>query len=303
MMKQYTAIALLLAAALTLSACSNAEDNIQVENGGTPSQTTTENTPEESGKETTEENTEEQPTEPEIPEDVQNAIDQFDVDSFTTPDGTEVKLTEAVSVMGESILFFDFAYIRYALPIYSDTVNNPELYDFENFEFRDDYPDVLEQKPFKVVKGDVLDNGMTVTEVTYAMSPWDTNPMENGVTLDGELELEGILYRVPEDDYGVSKDEVYFYPNPTDSVVPAAYSPYAAFTVRCVDPYSEFAFVNDGGSYCLGIVNDIDVDIADWFEDSSYVRARVTLDGMQIGYNDNFGSRYWSTLKSAQLVD
>ena len=135
-MKKITAIALLSAAALALSACAEKTDKIQVENDvGTTSgtSTTTENTPEESGKETTEENTEEQPTEPEIPEDVQNAIDQFDVDSFTTPDGTEVKLTEAVSVMGESILFFDFAYIRYALPIYSDTVNNPELYDFENF--------------------------------------------------------------------------------------------------------------------------------------------------------------------------
>ena len=48
-MKKYTAIALLLAAAITLSACSKAEDNIQAENGGTPSQTTTENAPEESG--------------------------------------------------------------------------------------------------------------------------------------------------------------------------------------------------------------------------------------------------------------
>ena len=56
-MKKYTAIALLLAAMLGLSACKT-EDNIQVENGGTPSQTTTANAPEESGNESTEENTE-----------------------------------------------------------------------------------------------------------------------------------------------------------------------------------------------------------------------------------------------------
>ena len=303
-MKKYTAIALLLAAALALSACSKAEDNIQAENDGTTSQTTTESAPEESGKEITEEDTEEQPSEPEIPEDVQSVIDTFEEDSFTTPDGTEVKLTEASSQMGDIALCFDFAYIRYALPIYNDTVNDPEMYDFENFEFRDDVYAELEQKPFKVVVGDVLDNGMTVTEVKYLVARWDTvHAFENDIWMEGECELEGILYRAPEDDYMIAKDEVLFWPNPTDGAVPALYEPYFCFTTYGVDLHDEFAFCNDGGRYSLGDVHEMDVDIADWFEDTTYVRVKVTLDGIHMRYSENFGSQYWGKLKSAELLD
>ena len=303
-MKKYTAIALLLTAALTISACSKAEDNIQAENGGTPSQTATENTSEESGGEITEEDTEEQQPEPEIPEDVQNVMDTFEVDSFTTPDGTEVKLTEASSQMGDIVLCFDFAYIRYALPIYSDTVIDPGLYDFENFKFRDDVDAELEQKPFKVVVGDVLDNGMTVTEVNYAVARWDTvHAFENDVWMEGECELEGILYRAPEDDYMIAKDEVLFWPNPTDGALPALYEPYFCFARYGVDLHDEFAFMNDGGQYSLGDVHEMDVDIADWFEDTTYVRAKVTLDGIHMRNSENFGSQYWSTLKSAEILN
>lgn len=301
-MKKNRMIALLTAAAM-LSACAAEKDNIQVENGeGRPSQTTSENVPEESG----EESGEEQQSEPEtgIPEDVQNVIDMFDVDSFTVPDGTEVMLTEASSQMGDSVLYFDFAYIRYAEPLYSDTVIDPEMYDFENFEFRADVYAQLEQKPFKAVKGDVLDNGMTVIEANYAVSPWDTlHAFENGVTLEGECELEGILYRAPEDDYMIAKDEVLFWPNPTGSAVPACCASYFCFATYGVDLHDEFAFINDGGTFSLGDIHEMDVDITDLFEDSTYVRVKVTLDGMRLRYSENFGSQGWSTLKSAELLD
>ena len=303
-MKKYTAIALLLAAALTLSACSKAEDNIQAENGGTPSQTTTENAPEESGKENTEEDTEEQPTEPEIPEDVQKVIDTFDADSFTTPDGTEVMLTEAVSQADDWKLYFDFAYIRYALPVYSDTVSDPGLYDFESFEFREGVYAELEQKLFKVTEGDVLDNGMTVAKASYVVSPASVQPpYENGVVLEGECELEGVLFRVPEDDYLVAKDEVLFYPNPVSGVVPASYEPYMLTAISLVDLHDEFAFSSDGGVFSLGDFHKMDVDIGDWFEDAAFVRVKVTLDGMDIRYIGGVGSQCRSRLKSAERLD
>ena len=305
MMKKITALALLLAAALTLSACKT-EDNIQPENGGgTPSQTTDKKTPEESGENSennSEENSDEQPAE--IPEDVQKVIDTFEADSFTTPDGTEVMLTEASSQMGDLVLNFDFAYIRYALPIYSDTDIDPELYDFESFQFNTDTYATLEQKPFKVVKGDVLDNGLTVTEANYTVAPWDTeHAFENGVTLEGEWELEGVLYRAPEDDYMIAKDEVLFYPNSNSGTVPASFDPYVAIPISPVDLHDEFAFMNDGGQYSLGDVHEMDVDIADWFDDQVYVKVKVTLDGLRIRYSDNFGSQYWSTLKSAEILN
>ena len=310
MMKKITAIALLSAAALALSACAENTDKIQVENDvGTTSSTTTttENAPEESSGEITEEDTEESTEDPDDFFDEQptleEAIAKFSTDSFTTPDGTEVPLTDAVSNMWD-VLFFDFAYIRYAEPIYSDTVSDPDLFDFESFEFRTLPEEGLEQKPFKVVEGDVLDNGMTVAKANYAVASWDTeHAFENGVELEGELTLEGILFKFPEDDYMFDQDDVIFYPNPTDSLVPSTFDSYFPFVASAVDLHDEFAFITDGGRFSLGNVHEMDVDIADWFENNSYVKVRVTLDGIQLIYSENFGSRAWSSLKSAERLD
>ena len=303
-MKKYTAMALLLAAALAISAC-KAEDDVQADNGGTPSQTTTESAPEESSEETTED----QSAEPEIPEDIQNVIDQFDMDSFTAPDGTEVMLTEAASQINDFALCFDFAYLRYAFPIYSDTVTNPEIYDFENFDFTVDYYTEEVPKYFRVAKGDVLDNGMTVTEANYMLADSAAYYLfENSVALEGECTMEGVLFCAPEDEYMVEQGDVFFYPNSVSGAVPDPYEPNSyesgmVLLIRPVDPYSEFAFVSDGGSFSLGNVHELGVDIADWFEDGPYVRVKVTLDGMRLRYSDNFGTQGWSTLKDVELLD
>lgn len=304
-MKKITAITLLLAAALTLSACGT-NDNIQVENGfGTPSQTTAENTPNET---TSDDGGENNTGEHEIPEDVQKAIDQFDADSFTAPDGTEVMLTEASYQMGYEMgvatLFFDFAYIGYAFPVYSDTVVDPELYDFETFEFREGAYTPLEHKPLKVAKGDRLDNGMTVTEAKYGVIPAvdGVAAMTNEVIMEGEWELEGVLLCFATGDgYMFAQDDVLFYPNPVSSAVPM---PYGGVEMTQTGTDLKFAFMNDGGKFSLGNMHEMDVDIADWFEDyDSYVRVKVTLDGLRIRYTDNFGAQAWSTLKSAERLD
>ena len=309
-MKKYTALALLLTAALTLSACGT-EDKAQPENSsGTTSSTTTGNTPEESSGENSEEITEQQPPEVALDEDVLALIQQFDVDSFTAPDGTEVMLTEAVSQMNDFALYFDFAYIRYAFPIYSDTVTDPEIYDFEEFEYK--MENYTGERPdyFRVKKGDVLDNGMTVTEANYFITPGNTqHPFENSAVLEGECTLEGVLYRCPEDDYMIAQDDVVFYPNPIDGAVPDPYNPYGydnfgeLYLLRGVDLYSEFAFITDGGAFSLGNINDMDSYVKDLFGDSSYIRVKVTLDGMRLRYSDNFGIQGWSTLKNAELLD
>lgn len=304
-MKKTAPIALLLAAALTMSACGSTQNE---NNNGTPSGSTTEKAPEnnsgDNGEENNGENSEEQQPEANQDEAVQALIAQFETDRFTAPDGTEVMLTEATSEVNDFALYFDFAYIRYAEPVYKDTVSNPEIYDFNEFEFKEDPFNELEQNPFKVVKGDVLDNGMKVVDAYYSLIPLDpAHSFENGVELEGECTLEGILFRFPEDDYMFAQDDVLFYPNPTSGVIPTTYDPYVAFAMSGVDLYEEFAFISDGEGISLGDVNSMSVDIADWFKDSSYIRVKVTLDGMRIRYSENFGSQCWSTLKSAEKLD
>ena len=312
-MKKYSAIALMLAAALTLSACGGTKEE---NNGGTPSETTTGNTPEENtdnnvetdgnnSEDNNEDNggeySEGQELSPE--EAIQAFIEQFDGDSFTAPDGTEVMLTEATSAINDFALYFDFAYIRYTEPLYKDTVSNPEIYDFSEYAFNEDPHDSVEQKPFKVVVGDVLDNGMKVVEANYAVVSYDIDhAFENGGVLEGECTLEGVLFRFAEDDYMFAQDDVLFYPNPTTGTLPTTYDPSLAFAANGVDLDNEFAFICDGGRISLGNANDMAVDVSELFEDSSYVKVKVTLDGMRIRYSENFGSQCWSTLKSVEKL-
>ena len=296
MMKKYTAIALMLTVALSLSACSKAgEDNIQPENGvDTPSQTTTEKAPEES-----EESSEEKDEQPdEIPEDVQKVIDMFDADSFTAPDGTEIMLTEASSQVNDYALCFDFAYIRYAEPIYTDTFTNPELYDFENYEFTEENFAEIKATPFKVEKGQVLDNGLTVKEASYFYSPWGY--VANEVDLEGEITLEGLLFCFFEEEYGYDQDDLIFYTDPTGGAVPVIHSDFS-HTMSGVDLYSEFAFIFDGDIVRLGSINE--VGDAEWFRDRQYIKVRATLENLQLRNNESFGTRSYATLKNVEFLD
>ena len=161
-MKKYTAAALLSAAALALSACVS-DGNTHPENrSGNTSETVAENAPEESSGENT-------GNEPEISEGeggnenreektVEEVIANFAEDSFIAPDGTRVMLTEATATKWDH-LYFDFAYLRYAEPVYSDTVINPGLYDFEEYGFTVDETAEIEAAPFRVKRGRCLTMG------------------------------------------------------------------------------------------------------------------------------------------------
>ena len=315
MMRKISAIALLMAAALTLSACGT-EDKLQVENGGTPSESSSGNAPEESSGDNAEkepeessgensgEITEEQPPEVTLDEDVLALINQFEADSFIGPDGAEVKLTEATSQLNDYILHFDFAYMRYAEPVYSDTISNPDLYDFENFAFTIDENAEVEAKPFKVVKGQVLDNGLTVKEVSYELSQ-DSLMYENSFTttsveLEGEITLEGLLFCYFEEEYGFDQNEVIFYPNPASGTVPLIFDPYL-HTKSGVDLYSEFAFVCDSDVLRLGSIDDI--GSPEWFKDGAYVRVKATLENLQLNASDFIGTRCFATLKNVEFLD
>ena len=315
-MKKITALALVLAAALALSACQSG-DNVQVENGGgNASQTTAEKAPEENGGNDGEDNSNEngesdsdknaddQPTGNTPGDDVLALIEQFGVDSFTGPDGAEVKLTEATSQLNDYILHFDFAYMRYAQPVYSDTVANPDLYDFDNFAFTVDENAEVDTAYFKVVKGQTLDNGLTVKEASYEMSS-DSLMYSDGFTttsveLEGEITLEGLLFCFFEEEYGFDQDDVIFYPNPASGTVPLIYSPNSN-TKNGVDLYSEFAFVCDSDFLRLGSVNEI--GSSDWFKDGSYVRVKATLENLQLYDSDFMGVNCYATLKNVEFLD
>ena len=307
MMKKYAVLAALLAAALCLSACGT-EDKSLIENGvETFSQTTAENAPEENSEENSENEPEESEGEPEDNSgdeigdgmSIEEVIAAFPEDSFTAPDGTEVKLTEAVSALWEN-LCFDFGYIRYAQPVYSDTTTNPELYDFENFEFAADVNFPVEATPIRVEKGQVLDNGMTVKDASYMISP-PNYVMMNTVELEGEITLEGLLFCFFEEEYGFDQDEVIFYPDPTSGTVPLIFYSDYPYTKSEVDLYGEFAFVCDCDIYRLGSIDE--VGSSDWFKDGSYVRAEVTIENLMLEHNDSFGVKSRAEIKSIELLD
>lgn len=312
-MKKHSVIGLMLAATFTLSACME----IQKENNpGIPSQTTTENAPEDTtGKNTEEpdsenekqpeENVEEPNNENERELTVEEVMANFAYDSFTTPDGMEIMLTEAVSQTNNYNLCFDFGYIRYAEPIYSDTDIDPGLYDFENYEFTAEPTAPEDVEYFRVEKGQVLDNGLTVKDASYIMGPWGF--ARNSVELEGEITLEGILFCFFEIEYRYDWDDLIFYPNPTGVAVPDiyCYSPVPTasevYLTRDVDLDNEFAFICDGIDFRLGNINEVG-DI-DWFKDRSLVKAKVTLENLKLEYVADAGSFAYATIKNVELLD
>lgn len=296
-MKKISAIALFLAAVLALSACESGGKDQGESEGSNTSSTTTGSTPGEGSGDGEEENggDSEGPSAPS--EEVLAVIEnEFDFDSFTGPDGKEVMLTEAASTNGY-MLAFDFGYIRIADGIYSDTVANPDLYDFEDFAFSVDNEAAANTAAFKVVKGQKLDNGMTVVEARYDVMP--DGRLSNSVVLDGEITVEGLLFCFFEEEYGFTEDEVIFYPNPASAQIPAIWLPDSKL-LSGVDLYSEFAFVCDGDIFRLGSINDI--GSADWFANGSYVRVKVTLSDLKLEGTGDIGASSSATMKNVEFL-
>lgn len=238
-------------------------------------------------------------------EQLEAAMYSFPTDVFTTPDGKEHSINEAVSgVYDESthsiFLTFDFGYMGYAPPFYYDTNSNPELF-FGNFEFNQ-YDDKINDEikkgvpeVFKVKKGQTLENGLTVSDAELTIHPIN-RPNEKGaeitsinVKTEGDLTLSGVLFHISQDpQYLTSLDDVMFYPDTSkESYIPYPYwktSDNRMPIFSGIDVKNEFAFATSSIPYRFGNLNEMDIDVSDYFTQGDYVKVNVTITDPYVRY-------------------
>lgn len=231
-------------------------------------------------------------------EQLQAAINSFPIDTFITPDGNEHSFSEAVSgIYDESIntklLTFGIGYLGYANSFFYDSYSDPELF-LENFEFNkyEDkiYDEIKKGMPkfFEVKSGQELENGLTVSSTEFSLTPID-RPNEKGaeitsieVKTKGSLELSGVLFHISQDpQYLTALGDVMFYPDTlNNSNIPYPYckAPDDLMPLYSgIDVKNEFSFVTSGVPYYLGNINDMDIDVSEFFADKDYVKVNVTL--------------------------
>lgn len=224
---------------------------------------------------------------------------------YIGPDGQQVTLSDA-AVDEQGRVTFDYGFIKYAPPIYDDSLKNPDLINWETFElvsYNDTYTPTV--KRLKV--GDVLENGLKVAKAyetlefgTYMDEATLENRSEWGVyggelSFDGELTLSGALYCVPEDDYQVFDGELYFFPDTTSfSQLPVGCRFISAenkeYTVlESVFPDAKLAVVG-GAMYYLGNISE--TDCGGVIEKGKAAEVTVTIKNIRIvSSNTNFGGR------------
>lgn len=241
----------------------------------------------------------------------QAIIDEFPYDTLTGFDGEEVSKNDAVGAIkseggGTIFLTYDFAYLRYAKPIFKTTLDDPDVYNPETGEFDGIDSSRLVSDPdyFKVKAGDVLENGLTVKDAETIIFPMNVTDVNGNskltmcqnrsvVDFEGQLTLSGILNCQNGDtDYIVMDGDLYFYPDPSGVkiIVPSGDTSDYARLSWFVDAENDFAICMDGERFMLGNINAEDApDVSGIINKGEYKKVTVTLDNIRTVYSDSTG--------------
>lgn len=236
-------------------------------------------------------------------------IQDFPLDSFIGFDGNTVEKSEAAAAEKGSdeciYLTFDFAYMRYADPIWKNSLENPNLINWDTLEFNDDTNIILNNPQyFKVKKGDILENGLIVENaksVFYAINECDEDgniskqavQLRNEISFSGELSLNGILHCISGDsDYIDSDGDLLFFADTSDfSYIPVPSTSDSAIDIitKSADTCSKLAVICDGYRFYLGNINTVSTDLSGIIDSGEYIKAKITLDNIRISYSDGAG--------------
>lgn len=306
-MKKFTSVLISLAVIMSLTACSNSQ-NVS-DNSTTNSIESSANNSSENNSPENSENSEssQNSSAPAVSPKTQALIDAFSLENIPAPDGGTLDKSEAVYAQANNdgsttyAVGFDFSYIRFAKPLYDNTLKNPGLVNWDTLEFNTDIESTVEDPEyFKVKAGDKLDNGLTVTSANYWVD-LTGQILSSEIIFDGEITLEGVLYCYPETtDYIDSKGDLTFFADSVKSeyvpVPPMLYS----FTEEWADPNEKFGAVYDGKKISFGNISEVPIDLSDLFKDSSYAEVKVTMKNVRVIYKENGGGFVYAELLRAE---
>lgn len=214
----------------------------------------------------------------------QAVIDSFWYGDIPFPDGSVLSASEASETFGDTSspgLIFDFGFLRYAKPVFMNSFDDPEIFDFSADSFNVPTESIIYYEPdfFKVRAGDVLENGMTVKSASYGVERTGGMSVRTSkIALEGEATLNGILFR---------KDGLTgFYPDPTEAAVPLIadddWNTLSDFLLPDYYRTSEekFAIVTGGGA----IYSENDFNAGE--KEEYYIKGRLTLKDVTLLVSD-----------------
>ena len=330
-MKKITAIICTLALLTAFTGCNNSETPGSVpDNGGSVSAPeSTDNISDSSdssdNSESTLESSESAP-EQRLSDEQLEMIAGLTMQSFVGPDGETVLMTDAVDAVNDNgeraydqtaatlemvtwvdtMLIFDFAYIRYARP-----------YFYAGRYIEDEKREPLsEMEWFKVREGDKLDCGLTVKKAQFDMFPvlgWENSTYLQTIELDGEITLEGMLFATTNtNDYASKVGDLNFFPDPTKTEgVPVVRRDHDKNEVwynlnRCLYPGAEPEFFETDASptWYIGNIDDNNFDENSIFGGDRLVRVKTTLKNVKLDVFDEIaGGGFGGGKVTAEIVD
>lgn len=184
-------------------------------------------------------------------------------DEIPLPDGSTIPKSELFAPEWENGTSprLDFAFIRYAEPIFVSTLDDPDIVDFETFDIKGDIQQNIEPQWIKVQAGDILENGLKV--VSAETRCWAGTDEDGNTTVqlsygkimtEGEMTFEGVLqYYNGSEYYGYGDYYISFFPDSTKYRIPIIYndSPLecSELQIRSLDISRNLALVYDGGYF------------------------------------------------------
>lgn len=233
----------------------------------------------------------------------EEVFDAYPADQIDLPDGSTVSKTEAVGTDHDTeipVLQFDFAFLRYSMPIFKSTFDDPDCYDFETGKPAEKI-DTETEKPgyFKVQKGDKLDNGLTVISAESKTARWSNEDKlyENRVSFEGEITVEG---------YFISDYSIRFYPDITSGVsLPVVYCAVGddpEWRVFSGISGSSEAILTDCESYFVGFDATLPDELTDALEGRDAVKGKVTLKNISL-YNYQSNTDYMAEIVDFEFLE
>lgn len=286
---------IILTVALTMSLCLTA--CAQSENSHESLQNTTSSTKDSSSNVSNESSLSSQSSTSSAGENSEPLPENNFPESFTGYLGETLHGADASEQFGRNVMFDNFTYLRWATPVFDNTLKNPDLINWDTYDMPQ-YDDILKQKDpkwFSVKPGDVLENGLVVKSASCSFREanfYDGRKFviqsKSEVVFENTLTLNGVLYCNPEEDMYIGNGELFFFPDSTaNSNIPVINRHEKAGEYSLNEYiFSNAAFVCDGIYYRVGDIETIAVDLSGIVKRGEVSEVRVTLDNIKLVEDD-----------------
>lgn len=226
----------------------------------------------------------------------------FNLPDLELPNGVVIKNSDADFVHGYKngdmvdYIGFDSVYMYKSKPYYRSTIDEPDMINWETLEIKDDPGEFTDYEYFKVKAGDTLDNGLTVksAEFWYGRIMYDHYV---DISFDGELTLEGVIYRTPEDEYGTNKGDLHFFPDASKTGFYSPFRPYNVNPILFADNVNKFAVSYSSENIRLGNETEAPLNIAEILGDGVFAKVKVTVTDLRF-QSTNFGTIPTAVIKN-----